>query len=145
MLVDRYLIVGVPALALATAYAVSRLGRWAGSAALVLLLVVSLTHVRHWYDSLIEQDWRGAVQYVDQQKQPTDQLLAYPSFLLAPVDYYAGGPVDTGENLTTDTAWVLTVADRAPEIEDLAARSGYQVADRSNFVSVEAWKLEKSG
>jgi mannosyltransferase len=145
MLVDRYLIVGVPALALATAYAVSRLGRWAGPAALVLLLVVALGHVRDWYGSLVEQDWRAAVQHVDRQKKPTEQLIAYPSFLLAPVDYYASGPVETEETLTTSPAWILTVADRAPEVEDLAARSGYKVADRANFVSVEAWRLEKAG
>jgi uncharacterized membrane protein len=143
MLVDRYLIVGVPALALATAYAVSRLGRWAGSLALVFVLVVSLAHVSDWYHSLVEQDWRAAVRYVDEQRTPADQLLAYPSFLLAPVDYYEDGPVDTGGTLTASTAWILTVADRAPEIEDLAAQSGYQVADRANFVSVEAWRLDK--
>jgi mannosyltransferase len=145
MLVDRYLIVGVPALALATAYAASRLGRWGGTAALVVLLFVSLGHVRDWYGSLIEQDWRAAVQYADREKKPTDQLLAYPSFLLAPVDYYASGPVDNGDTLTTSTAWILTVADRAQEVEDLTARSGYQVADRANFVSVEAWRVEKKG
>ena len=143
MLVDRYLIVGVPALALATAYAASRLGRWAGSAALILLLLVAMTHVRDWYGSLIEQDWRAAVRYVEQEKTPAEQLLAYPSFLIAPVDYYASGPVDTGDSFTTSPAWVLTVADRAQEIEDWAARSGYEVTDRANFVSVEAWRVEK--
>ncbi len=144
MLVDRYLIVGVPALALATAYAASRLGRWAGPAALVVLLVVAVAHVRDWYGSLIEQDWRAAVQHVEREKEPADQLLAYPGFLLAPVDYYASGPVDTGETFTTSPAWILTVADRAPEIEELVARSGYEVSERANFVSVETWRVEKA-
>jgi hypothetical protein len=143
MLVDRYLIVGVPALALATAFAVSRLGRWAGTAALIALLAVGLTHVRHWYGSLIEQEWRGAVEYVERVKQPSDQLLVYPNWLAAPVDYYARSSVDTSQTLTGERAWVLTVSDRAPEIEQWVAGSGYEIADRANFVSVDVWVVEK--
>lgn len=145
MLVDRYLIVAVPALALATSYALSRLGRWAGSVALICLLLVALSHVRDWYGSLVEQDWRGAVQYVEREKAPADQLVVYPSFLTAPVDYYANGPFDTGETFTTDPAWILTVGDRASEIEEWVARSGYEVADRANFISVDVWRVNKAG
>ena len=143
MLVDRYLIVSIPALALAMSYAVSRLGRWAGSAALICLLVVAMSHVRDWYGSPVAEDWRGAVEYVEREKPPAQQLLVYPSFLAAPVDYYASGPFDTGETFTTDTAWIITVADRAPEIEEWVARSGYEVADRANFINVDVWRVEK--
>ena len=89
MLVDRYLIVGVPALAWRQPTPRRASGRWAGSAALILLILVAMTHVRDWYGSLIEQDWRTAVRYVEQKKTPAEQLLANPSLLLAPVDYYA--------------------------------------------------------
>ena len=143
MLVDRYLIVCIPALALAMSYAVSRLGRWAGSAALICLLFVAMSHVRDWYGSLIAEDWRGAVQYVEKEKAPTHQLLVYPGVLAAPVDYYATGPIDTGERFTTDPAWIITVADRAPEIEEWVARSGYEIADRANFINVDVWRVEK--
>jgi mannosyltransferase len=143
MLVDRYLIVCIPALALAMSYAVSRLGRWAGSAALICLLFVAMSHVRDWYGSLIAEDWRGAVQYVEREKAPTHQLLVYPGFLAAPVDYYATGPIDTGERFTTDPAWIITVADRAPEIEEWVTRSGYEIADRANFINVDVWRVEK--
>ena len=143
MIVDRYLIVSVPALALATAFAAYRLGNRLGTAVLAVLLFVSLTHVRDWYGSLIEQDWRGAVSHVERQKQPDEQLLAYPSFLAAPVDYYTQEPVDTSDTLTSDRAWIVTVTDRAAEIEAMLAEAGYRAAERSNFVSVEVWRVEK--
>jgi mannosyltransferase len=145
MLVDRYLIVGVPALALATAYAVSRLGRWAGTVALIGLLAVSLTHVRDWYGSLVEQDWRGAVEYVERENQPADQLFVYPGWLAAPADYYAERPLETDERLAGERAWVLTVSDRAQEVEQWVAESGYEVTDRANFVSVDVWEVERRG
>jgi mannosyltransferase len=143
MLVDRYLIVSAPALALAAAYAATRLGRRAGAAALVVLVLVSLTHVRHWYDSLVEQDWRGAVRYVEREKGPADPIHVHPSFLTAPVDFYADAPVETGA-LSGERAWIVTLEDRAAEVEQLAAESGYEVAEHSNFVSVGAWRVEKT-
>ena len=145
MLVDRYLIVSLPALALATAYAVSRLGRRAGAVALVCLLVVSLSHVRDWYGSLVEQEWRGAVEYVERERDPSEQLLVYPAFLAAPVDYYATGAFDTGDTFATDPVWIVTVADRAPEVEQWVAHSGYEITDRVNFTSVDVWRAERAG
>jgi mannosyltransferase len=143
MLLDRYLIVAVPALALASAYAVSRLGRRPGAVALVALVAVGLVHVRDWYGSFIEQDWRGAVEHAERRRAPSEQLLVYPGWLYAPVTYYADDPPDTSEELSSDRAWVVSLADRAGEIEAWAAGSGYDVAARSSFVSVETWRLEK--
>jgi mannosyltransferase len=143
MLLDRYLIVAAPALALASAYAVSRLGQRAGAVALVALVAVGLLHVRDWYGSFIEQDWRGAVALAERERQPSEQLLVYPGWLYAPVTYYAEAPPDTSEVLSTDRAWVVSLADRATEIEAWASGSGYEVAEKSSFVSVETWRLEK--
>ncbi len=145
MLLDRYLLVGVPALALASMYAVSLLGRRVGAVVLVGLVAVSLTHVRDWYGSFIEQDWRGAVRHAERERQPSEQLLVYPGWLYAPVTYYANAPPDTSETLSTDRAWVVSLTDRGPEIEAWVAGSGYEVAERSNFVSVETWRVVRRG
>ena len=103
-----------------------------------------MTHVRDWYGSLIEQDWRTAVRYVEQKKTPAEQLLANPSLLLAPVDYYASGPVDTGDSFATSPAWYS----RSPTVHRRSRTGlrgpGYEVTDRANFVSVEAWRAEKA-
>jgi mannosyltransferase len=141
MLVDRFLIVSLPALALASAYAISRLGRWAGAAALVVAVAIAVTHVRDWYDSLVEQDWRGAVEYVESEKQPEEQVLVHPYWLAPPVEYYAEEPPDT-ETLSGRRAWVISLTERAGEIEQLAADSQYRIADSRNFVSVHVWEVE---
>jgi mannosyltransferase len=141
MLVDRFLIVSLPALALASAFAISRLGRWAGPAALAVVLVIALTHVRDWYDSLVEQDWRGAVEYVEDAKEPEEQVLAHPNWLAPAVEYYAEEPPDT-ETLSGRRAWVISLTERAAEVEQLAADSQYRIADSRNFVSVHVWEVE---
>ena len=141
MLVDRFLIVALPALALASAYVISRLGRWAGPAALVVALAIALTHVRDWYGSLVEQDWRGAVEYVESEKRPDEQVLVHPFWLASPVEYYAEEPPDT-ETLTGRRAWVISLTERAGEVEQLAADSEYRIADSRNFVSVNVWEVE---
>lgn len=125
IIVDRYLIVSLPALALAAAYALSRLGPRLASVALVLLTVVSLMHVRDWYRAPYGEDWRSGVLYVEQTKRPGDQLLAYPGWLSAPVAYYANSPVDTSEQPTADRVWVVTFNDRVSEAQNWAAEAGY--------------------
>jgi mannosyltransferase len=140
-LVDRFLIVAVPALALASAYAISRLGRWAGTAALVVAVAIALTHVRDWYGSLVEQDWRGAVQYVEREKQPQDQVFVHPHWLAPSVDYYTESPADTGQ-LSAERAWVISLTDRTADVEQLAAESQYRIAGSVNFVSVQVWRVE---
>jgi hypothetical protein len=141
MLVDRYLIVSLPALALASAFAISRLGRWAGPVVLVVALTVAGTHVRDWYGSLVEQDWRGAVEYVESEKRPEEQVLVHPHWLAPPVEYYAEAPPDT-ETLSGRRAWVISLTERAGEIEQLAADSQYRIAGSRNFVSVHVWAVE---
>jgi mannosyltransferase len=143
MLVDRYLIVSVPALALAVAYAISRLGRLAGTVMLIILVVVALTHVRDWYGSPVEQDWRGAVNQVERDKLPDEQLLVYPGWLADPAIYYAGAAVDTSEVLATDRAWAITLTERAQEIEQWAADGGYEIADRTDFGNIGVWRLQR--
>lgn len=145
MIVDRYLIVSLPALALAVAYALSRLGPRLASLALVVVLVAGLTRVRDWYRAPYGEDWRGAVQYVERAKRPGDQLLAYPGWLGPPVDYYAGSSVDTSEEPKADRAWVVTFFDRVAEAQSWAADAGYGVTDARDFGQIHDLLLTKRG
>jgi hypothetical protein len=99
--------------------------------------------VRDWYGSPVEQQWRGAVQYVEQQRSASEPVLVYPGFLTAPVDYYARDRVETADVLQTNAAWIVSVGDRASEIEQLVADSGYEVSERTNFASVDVWHVSR--
>lgn len=142
MLLDRFLIVSVPALAIATAYALSRLGPWAGTASLAVVVAIALTHVDHWYESLVEQDWRGAVAYVEARKQPGEPLVVHPDWLSPSVEFYAAEE-PARSSLSGSRAWVVSLTERAPEVEQLAADSQYAIAESRNFVSVQVWRVEK--
>jgi mannosyltransferase len=143
LLVERYLIVSVPALALAAAYALSRLGPRIGTVALAVVLAASLTHVRDWYRAPYPEDWRGAVQYVDRTKQPDEQLLVYPGWLSAPVVHYTSSNVDTSETPTAERAWVVTYVDRVGEAQGWLDEAGYSVEKTLNFGQVYVLQLAK--
>jgi len=143
MIVDRYLIVSVPALALVAAYALSRLGPRLASAALVVVLVLGLAHVRDWYRAPYGENWRSAVQYVDHMKRPGDQFLAYPGWLYAPVVYYTNSHVDTSEDPTTQRAWVVTLGSQVPGAQSWAAQTGYEVTDTRGFGEIHDLLLTK--
>jgi len=144
MLVARYLIVLVPALSLAASYAISKLGRRAGVAALAVLLAVGLVHVRDWYRSPVPENWRGAVAYAEQGRQPDERILVYPSFMAAPVVYYGGPEIDTSQQLTGDRARVVAYVQDAPAIEEWLSNSGYQAVARTNFGAVDVWQVARS-
>ncbi len=144
ILVERNLIVSLPALSLAAAYALSRLGARAGSLALVIVVAAGLTNVRDWYRAPYGQDWRGAVHYVERTKRSDDQLLPYPGWLAAPVTYYASSEVDTSEVPVADRAWVVTNVDGVAEAESWAAEAGYSVASRRTFGEISIFLLTRA-
>ena len=143
ILVERYLIVSLPALALAAAYALSRLGPRLGTLALAIVLVASMTHVRDWYRAPYGEDWRSAVRYVDHAKRSDDQLLAYPGWLSAPVVHYANSDVDTSETPTAERAWVVTFVDRVGEAQGWSEEAGYSVEQTSSFGQIYVLQLAK--
>ena len=144
ILVERNLIVILPALSLAAAYALYRLGPRAGSVALVIVVAAGLTNVRDWYREGFGQDWRGAVHYVEHTKRSDDQLLVYPGWLAAPVSYYANSEVETSEAPIADRAWVVTFYDRVAEAESWAAEAGYSVEDRVSFGQISVFLLTRT-
>jgi mannosyltransferase len=141
ILVERNLIVSLPALSLAAAYALSRLGPRAGSLALVVVVAAGLTNVRDWYREPVGQNWRSAVDYVEHTKRSDDQLLSYPGWLDGPVAYYAKSEVDTSETLLADRAWVVVYYDRVAEAESWAAEAGYSIASRRTFGEISVFLL----
>jgi uncharacterized membrane protein len=141
ILVERNLIVSLPALSLTAAYALSRLGPRAGSLALVIVVAAGLTNVRDWYREPVGQDWRSAGHYVEHTKRSNDQLLSYPGWLAGPVTYYANSEVDTSETLLADRAWVVVYHDRVAEAESWAAQAGYQVVSRRTFGKISVFLL----
>jgi uncharacterized membrane protein len=144
MLVDRYLIVTAPALALAASYAVSRLGRRAGTAALVVLVAVGLVHVRDWYRSPVTENWRAAVADAEHGSRPDDQILVYPSFMGDPAVYYGGARIDLSQQLTGDGARVIALYQDAPAVQDWFSGAGYRVVDRTNFGSIDVWRVARA-
>jgi mannosyltransferase len=145
ILVERNLIVSLPALSLVAAYAVSRLGPRLATLVLVIVVAAGLTHVRDWYREPYGQDWRGAVHHVEHAKRSDDQLLVYPGWLSEPVVYYANSDVDTGEEPTANRAWVVTFFDRVAEAESWAGEAGYSVADRLSFGQIYVFLITQRG
>ena len=143
MLVDRYLIVTAPALALAASYAITRLGRLAGATALVVLVAVGLVHVRDWYRSPIPEDWRGAVAHAEGGGHPGEQILVYPSFMGDPAVYYAGSAIDLSEHLSENRARVIAISQDAPAVEEWVSSAGYRIIDRTSFGAIDVWRVAR--
>jgi mannosyltransferase len=90
ILVERYLIVIAPALALAGAVLVVTLAhvrREAGVLALVVLIAVSGYQISRWYRGQIE-DWRDAVEYVRRERGPNDAVVVGPKWAIDAFRYY---------------------------------------------------------
>jgi mannosyltransferase len=143
MLVDRYLIVSVPALALAASYAISRLGRLAGAVVLAILVLIGLVHVRDWYRSPVTENWRGAVAYA-MRAHPAEQMLVYPGWMGDPAVYYAGSAADLSETFTRDRARVIALVNDAQAVQDWLSSAGYRVVDRTNFGAIDVWRVSRA-
>jgi mannosyltransferase len=90
MFFGRYLMVSVPALALATGAGVARLpSRVLAAAAVAALLVLSRAQLAHWYGQGPQQDWRGAAAYVLEREQSGDRAVFVVGGGEAPFEYYA--------------------------------------------------------
>lgn len=153
LLLARYLVVVVPALALLVAWAVRRLPRVAGAAALAAVAAVSAQGVRDWYDVGSYEDWRGAVASVEASARSDDDVVAVPGRAVHAVRYY-GPDLRTVSPTALDTAagerlWLL---DRRSQLgterpvpadfdEVLAAR--YELVEERSFVNVDVRLYER--
>lgn len=110
LLVARFLIVVVPALALLVAVAIRRLPAPVAALAAVAVAVVSLQGVRDWYAVDGFEDWRGAVAAVEAAVEPGDAVMTLPSRAVHAVRYY-GPDLETVSPepgaTTADRLWII--------------------------------------
>lgn len=92
LLVYRYVLFIVPAIALLLSYAVCRLSiQWYVRFILAAVIVfTALPVVLHSYHDGDKADWRGAAQYLQQHVVVGDRILVHPGYLQVPFIYYYG-------------------------------------------------------
>ena len=91
ILVDRYLLVCLPAFVLLAAVGLERLpAGWTGrGAALAGVVVLAVCGIVLYHTAFRKEDWRGVTRYLLEQARPGDALLFYPPYVRRPFDYYA--------------------------------------------------------
>ncbi len=93
ILVPRYTIVIVPALALAAAYPISLAVEKitvVAVAALIAVIAVSGYRLVAWYER-VPEDWRGAADYIQRERQPGDAVVVAPLWSRDALAFYDGG------------------------------------------------------
>jgi mannosyltransferase len=88
LLVSRFLIMVVPALALLVAAGVRRLPPIGAAVAVAALVAVSAAGVRDWHATPERENWRDAVAYQASARLPDDDVVAQPSTAAFAVRYY---------------------------------------------------------
>jgi mannosyltransferase len=87
--VDKYLMECLPFVVLLVAVGVERVRPRALSlGATILLLTISAHALVGYYRSSDKDDWRSATRYVLDSSRAGDAVLFYPSYAVAPFDYY---------------------------------------------------------
>jgi mannosyltransferase len=91
ILVIRYLLICQPFFVLLAATGIMRIKPRAVMVAITVLIVaLSLSEDRIFYDDPPKQDWRGAIKFVVANAKSGDVLWVFPFWNVAPVDYYVG-------------------------------------------------------
>jgi mannosyltransferase len=91
ILVDRYLLVSLPAFVLLAAVGILGLpAGWRGrGAALAGVIVLAVCGIVLYQTAFRKEDWRGVSAYLVEHARPDDALLFYPPYVRRPFDYYA--------------------------------------------------------
>ncbi len=85
----RYLVVSLPALALAAALGVLALRPvLARAAAIVLVVALAASGLHGWYYDYDKEDWRSATRYVLSEARPDDAIVLYAGRMKRPFGYY---------------------------------------------------------
>lgn len=111
LLVARYLIVALPALALALAVGATALWRWPTRVAVTVILALSIVGLGSWYLGEPKHDWRAATGYVADRALPSDAVIFYPAHVSLPFEYYLtrlslSAPVDVAP-ATASSVWLV--------------------------------------
>jgi hypothetical protein len=91
LFLDRYLIVSLPALALATGIGIDQLPRRWAAVALAAVVGVSAVQVVRWYRDPAEEDWRALAAFTATHARAGDGIEFCLPELRVAFDYYARG------------------------------------------------------
>jgi mannosyltransferase len=115
ILLGRYLIVAVPALALLAALAIDAIRvRALAYAFLAVTLGIGTYRVVEWYRAPSIEGWREAVEYVERNRVAADQVFVKPADDDEPYRFYAGENPSRARP-TSRTVWMLLGAGAAAE------------------------------
>ena len=107
--IARFLIVVVPAASLCAAYLLTRLPRWWGGAAVVVMCAWALGPVANWYRAPPLEDWRAAAAYVDRSRADGEHLFITTDWLMLAAGYYLKSRPDS-RAIRGDVSWVVTIS-----------------------------------
>jgi 4-amino-4-deoxy-L-arabinose transferase-like glycosyltransferase len=133
--VSKYLIVALPALALAAAFGITRLpSRTAIGIAAGAMVVLSAVGLVDWYADYKKDDWRGAARFLVDNTQPGDGLVVVPTRVRKPLEYYVverfGEAGSAPEPVYPPQGWgaYATKAPKGSQLENLLQdkTSGYE-------------------
>lgn len=157
---SRYAIAVLPAFYLLLAWLARRvikqpLGLWLTG----LLIAAQLTGVYALYQNTNNEQWREAVQYVDDQAKPGDLLLFYSGIGQYSFDYYSRRDdltkyplgLTTGSTqaqpairATPNTnVWLVLVYHSATEFETTLQSLGYKLTDQQTFFRIQINHYQK--
>ena len=117
---SKYLIVVLPALALAAAYGLMRLGPLVVRAvALVAIAALAVAGLVDWYGREAREPWRAVVSHVVDEAHRGDAVILFSSRIWNPFNYYLGqlGSFEDAPALIyPDTGWGSVVPDNTPPV-----------------------------
>ena len=147
LLVSRFLIIVVPALAILVAIGVRRLPAAGRAVAVAALVVVSAMGVQDWYDEPSAEDWRGVGTSLLATVQPGDDLMVVPGRAVHAVRYYAPGlptvSPESFEQATADRLWLVErytpggTARPVPFGFPEWLEANYELVERQRFTELE--------
>ena len=93
---SKHLIFSSPAYYLLLSRGLIKLKSWKVSVALLsLLILLNFASLRLYYlEDFVKEDWRGTVNYVEENSRPEDIILFDPNYLGFAFDYYYSGSLD---------------------------------------------------
>jgi hypothetical protein len=152
VLVDRYLLVSLPAFVLLAAVGLERLpAGWAGRRlGLAGVLVLAVSGVLLYHVAFKKEDWRGTTGFLLAEGRPGDAVIFYPPYVRRPFDYYAarlvehrapGGetrrsagdvvfPSESYAELVPDSALVAGLPERYSRVRVVLSHVGSSGSDR---------------
>lgn len=153
LLVTRFLVVVVPALALLVAAGIRRLPLPLGAAAVAAVTFVSALGIQDWYDAGDYEDWRGAVNHVEASAAPGDEVVVLPPRAVHAVRYYGPDLRTVSPSGADDLAgrglWLVerrTLGDeRVPPELARALAEEYRLVEERSFTYLRVRRFERTG